>query len=356
MSDSNNPNDPCGFVSNPPSTVVKVLGTTREELNNSLGVVVQYNMERGRYLVHLVKNQSTVLLKPDNLKKANYLEQMQAQFQQLTKDPRIKNEFNRIVNQIQTKLPGNIPVQYLAVGVLVLLAGLILVIGFSKTVLILSFTMIALMIIGPDIMNNATPQVIIQNLPMRFKNVVEQHFPGGTYIAKNKIMLYGLVGLILFTFINGIIAPSHTAAVALPTQHQYSKPGTAQNGMKVMDEYYKLGFQDAQDKREYGTSLNDANRQLLGNELDPNSSPFNEDFDNQDIIPPPPSSGSGGSKFGVGTMMSGFYVYRTIMDLGKIPGGSFSFDLLKQNLQTMETWKMGMIGISVFNLLRNLIF
>merc|ERR1712176_286092 len=361
---TNNQNDPSGFVSNPPSTIVKVFGTSREEMNNSFGIVVQYNVDRGRYLVHLVKNQTTVLLKPDNLQKANYLEQVQAQFQQLTNDPRIKNEVMRFANQIQNKLPfaKNVPIQYLGIGVLVLLFGLIFTIGFSKTVLILSFTMIVFMIIGPDIMNNASPKVIVQNLPMRFTSVVEQHFPGGSYIAKNKILLIGLVGLILFTFINGMIATSSGAVSTPPQQpNQYAKT-TRTSDMKMMEEYYKIGFQDAQNNKEYGTSLKDANRQLLGDELDPNSSPFNVEGGEEDeyIIPPPPpppsSGGGNGSKLGFGTMMSLFYVYRTIMDLGKIPGGSFSIDLLKANLQTMETWKMGMLGISVFNLCRTFLF
>jgi len=149
-----------------------------------------------------------------------------------------------------------------------------------------------------------------------------------------------------------------------------------------MEHYYKLGFEDAKSEKEFGTSLREeeekqkqSGRQLTGDELDPNSSPFNtmeeddndeqqryedSEFYDQEIIPqsrrrPNPSSsqgkgGGGGSKFGFGTGMSLLYIYRTIMDLGNRDGTGFNIETLKQNIATMETWKKALLGLSIFNL------
>lgn len=54
-------NDPSGYLTGSnPSTIVKLINTAREDMNNKLGIVVQFNSDRGRYLVHLTETQNVV--------------------------------------------------------------------------------------------------------------------------------------------------------------------------------------------------------------------------------------------------------------------------------------------------------
>jgi hypothetical protein len=70
--------DPSGYVTNPPSVVVKVTETTRDDINGLLGIAISYNVERERYLVHMTLTQSTMALKKENMVKANMMESYRA--------------------------------------------------------------------------------------------------------------------------------------------------------------------------------------------------------------------------------------------------------------------------------------
>merc|ERR1712159_313985 len=50
---SNPATDPLNILGNPPSTFVKVHGTSRDDVNGLLGLAIQYNSERGRYMVQM---------------------------------------------------------------------------------------------------------------------------------------------------------------------------------------------------------------------------------------------------------------------------------------------------------------
>jgi hypothetical protein len=98
---TSNSEDSRRWVSNPPSTIVKVVGTTREDINNKLGIVVQYNTDRGRYVVHLTKSQQVVAMKPDNLAAASMLEKGQAYFKKVCRDP----QMHRKLTNLTVRLP-----------------------------------------------------------------------------------------------------------------------------------------------------------------------------------------------------------------------------------------------------------
>lgn len=49
--------DPRGYITSPPSAVVKVIGTARDDINGLLGIAISYNIERERYLVHMTDSQ-----------------------------------------------------------------------------------------------------------------------------------------------------------------------------------------------------------------------------------------------------------------------------------------------------------
>jgi hypothetical protein len=90
--------DPSGYVTSPPSVVVKVLETGRDDINGLLGIVVSYNMERERYLVHMADSQSTMALRKENLGKANMLESYLCQWQRLKNDPRVREKLTYYIS------------------------------------------------------------------------------------------------------------------------------------------------------------------------------------------------------------------------------------------------------------------
>ena len=56
--------DPSGLITNPPSTFVKIVGTSREDLNGLVCVALQYNAGTSRYLVQLLPGQGSNAPRP----------------------------------------------------------------------------------------------------------------------------------------------------------------------------------------------------------------------------------------------------------------------------------------------------
>jgi hypothetical protein len=90
--------DPRGYVTVPPSVVVKVTGTGRNDINGLLGIVVSFNVERERYLVHMAKSQSTMALRKEHLSKASIVESYRAQMEQLQNDARVREKMSKYMN------------------------------------------------------------------------------------------------------------------------------------------------------------------------------------------------------------------------------------------------------------------
>lgn len=88
-------NDPSDFVRNPPSVIVKIQNTSQDAMNGLLGVVLQFSSERGRYVVLLTATQQAVSIKPENLAKAGYVEQLRAQYQNIANNREIRRELSR---------------------------------------------------------------------------------------------------------------------------------------------------------------------------------------------------------------------------------------------------------------------
>jgi hypothetical protein len=82
-----NHRDPSGYVESPPACVVKVQGTARDDINGLMGIVISYNLDRERYLVHMTKSQSTMAFKAENLIRGTWTENYSANYQQLRNDP-----------------------------------------------------------------------------------------------------------------------------------------------------------------------------------------------------------------------------------------------------------------------------
>lgn len=351
-----NPSDPKGWVQNPPSTIVKVVGTSREDVNGSLGIVVSYNNARGRYMVHLTQSQNQVAMKPDNLVPASMLEKGKAYYEQARNEPQIRT----MINNVTARLPPGVTLQQVGLGIVVVLVGLIYFLGFSRTLMLISFTMIVLMVIGPDLMaGNANAQTIVRNAPDRFRAMVRDSFPGGRYIADKPYALAALAALMVVFFVKSMVtSPSayktaaSTGNIPFTADHDPttttmpSRPGVS----LTPREYYNLGFEDAKQDRIFGESLPKEDDPIYSSSSSSSYDPM--DNDAQYTMPPPPSSDSWGSKlFSMSSAMSLMYIGRTVMELGRGgPQGQWNFELFKANLANMETWKLGLLGLSLYRL------
>jgi len=376
---SSSASDPMGLVSNPPTTIVKVKNTAREDMNGKLGIVVQYIPDRSRYLVHLTEKQSQVALKGENLDKANYLDQIRAQYEQMRNDARVRREIDRISRQLPIKL------EYAAGIVIFLLIVVIYFLGFSRTMMILSFLMLIVVVIGPDLFAGAGAPAIIQNFPSRLRALVREHVPYGDRIAANDYVLAGLTIVTVVFFVKSIISGEGTATVnpasampsgSIPLQTALGEVGgnfmVTPDVAKKMEEIYKLGFDDAMSSdKEYGASLEEARDLLRSLEKDEDDglhldvspafisgsdpSGYNEFSSTKPSYygnPPPKPSNSIMSKLNFSSAASLMYIGRTVYEAGQDAGNSWSFDRMRQNFVTLETWKMAIFALSAYRLVQ----
>ena len=163
--------DPSGYITSPPSTVVKVIGTPRNDLNGMLGIAVSYNSERQRYLVHITESQSTMALRSENLMKANMLESYKCQYQQLGNDPRVKEKLGHYLAVCRAYVhPWDLFNVLWGIALLWLL--LFVRHGLIKTIMTTCVIMILIMIISPDLIAKAPAKTILENFPKRSKETV----------------------------------------------------------------------------------------------------------------------------------------------------------------------------------------
>jgi hypothetical protein len=346
--------DPSSFISNPPSTVVKVVNTSRAEVNGLLGIAVQFDAGRGRYLIHMVNDQQTMALKPENLVKASTVESIKAQYQQFQNDPRMKAEIQKYCNLIQTKT--GIKPQYLGGAVLVVIAMAIYWFGFSKTLMLLSTMLLLAVLAGPDLVQGADYKTVLRNFPMRSREAIEQSAP----FLKGRItnpMAAGLVAVMVVFSLQSLIfgggARKVTAAAAAATA-KGTTSSLAAISADQLEQAYKLGFDDATNGKEFGfstveTLIQASKLAAMDAELDDEFSAGG--YASTTTMTPPPQR-SFISKIGFSQAMSVFYLYRTAMEIGTDADGRFSPQLFLAQVQTQEVWKLGILGFTIYNLLK----
>ena len=353
---SPSPSDPSGLVSNPPTTIVQIQGTARDDINGKLGIVVQYNVDRGRYLVHLTATQATVAMKPDNLQKAGYLGMAQAQYEQLTNDPNVR----RMITEATARfLPPGVSLQKAGMGLAAVLVLLVFLLGFSRTLMLLSFGMMVVMMIGPDLVGapgeGGRMATVFRNAPGRFQTMVRDQFPGGSYIADKPYAVTGLAALLVVFFLKSMMPPSAAAAASasMPFFNSDSGGGTVPHRSLLtrttMEEYYKLGFDDASAQKDFGTSL-PAEVPVSAAGAGAGGDPMMDDLPDYPMPPLPSNGGMFGKMLSISNAMSIMFLGRTVMELGKDADGSWQFALFRQNMTTLEPMKMGLLGLSVYRL------
>lgn len=395
---SGDPRDPSGYLKldeagrpahtlgNEVPTVVKIVGTARDDLNGLLGFCTAYNRDRERYMTTMASvdvanapNATVMALKPANLTKASTLETYKAQFQSLRTDPRVRHRLKEYYDFAAQKCHP-LKVEHAAAAAGLLLVLLMYVFGFTKTVMLISAVVMVFCILVEDVVRSRKPwPEVARNFPSRSKMVIEKQFP----FLKGKLsenVAAGLVGVLLAFTVQSVFftgkgnaAASQYSRTSAPSPRVLSLQQQQQRSMVSMtqqrerlEEIYHLGFQDSVDGNDRGHSLAAKLEELL----DTSSLPTLQDEDLEPIpeIPysetpltlqrPPPPKTFASRLMSMRTMGSIFYLYRVANQIGVDPStGIFSVAQLLANIQhQLPTWQKAMLGYSVFNLIQNLFF
>ena len=226
--------DPSGFLKldssgrpahlngNESPTVVKIIGTARDDLNGLLGFCTAYNRDRERYMVTMASvdvstspNATVMALKPDNLTKASTIETYKAQFQALRTDPRVRQRLTEYYNWAG-KYCHPYKVEHAAAALAIFLVLLMYFFGFTKTVMLVSAVVMVFCILVEDVIRTRKPwREVVRNFPSRSKSVIERQFP----FLRGKLsenVAAGLVGvLIAFTVQSVFFTPPTTTTTLI---------------------------------------------------------------------------------------------------------------------------------------------
>jgi hypothetical protein len=237
--------------------------------------------------------------------------------------------------------------EYAAVGLLVVWCSLIYFVGFTKTVMVTSMLMLLGVIVAPDVMAGASFQTTLTNIPFRSRQAMEETVPALKGRLSDRVA--GAIVLVMVIMAGkSVLTGAPKANVGAPPPTNTNMPHHA-SLEAIKQDHYKLGFEDAKNGLDFGTSLKSTTlpRGLSGDDEFP---PLNE-FDSIDYTPPPQKRG-----FGFSSAMSAIYLARTAYELGNDPvTGSFSVSRMVANVKTLEPWKIGMAAFSLYNLVRSFI-
>ena len=342
--------DPNGWVTQPPATMVKVVNTSRDVLNGKLGIVLAYQNDRGRYVVLMTVSQEQVSLKPDNLVKGSWTEQFQAQYELMQNNAQVRQQLRSIYEQVQ-RVTGVKP-EYVAGGVAVALLVSFFLFGFSRVMMVISFAMLLGLMVQPDIQAGASMKQIMRNAPMRFKAMIRQNVPMvGDRIANSDILTGLAFGVIVFFFINALVGGRSTPKATPPPPHAAGGampfvPKPAVPDRRLLEDFYKLGFEDGQTGKEFGTSLPEV-------EIEPPKGADPEfSWPGSDYVPPQTPRSSLLSKMtNWSSLLSLYVVASTVFNAGRTPEGGFDPQLMVVNIRMLDVWKQGMLALSVYRLL-----
>jgi hypothetical protein len=338
--------DPNGWVSQPPSTLVKVVNTSRETINDKLGVVLAYQTDRSRYVVHLSTSQEQVSLKADNLVKASWMEQMRAQYELFQNNPQIQQQIRGVYTQVHQA--AGVKPEYLAGAALVFILVAMYFFGVSKTLMTISFFLMVGVVVFPDLQAGASARQVARNAPMRVKEIIRENVPMvGSRIADSNILTGLVVAMTVFLFVNALVAGGKQAVSAAPPVAPPSTGYTPKVDRSLLEEYYKLGFEDAQADHAFGASL-PAPEVTTPAGVDQNSEFA---WPGSDYVAPPASKPSPLSQLtSWSSLISLFLVGNTLYGAGKTGEGGFDVQLMLANLRNLDMMKQGMLAFSLYRL------
>lgn len=333
--------DPCGFITVPPSTVVRVTGTARQDINGLLGIVESFNVEKERYLVHMTRSQSTMAIRKENLAKASFVESYQAQWEQLQNDARVQEKMSNYLNFLRQYV-APLALSHVVGGVLTLLVFLVYFMGLAKTILLISSISLIALIAGPDLTSG--PKGVVENFLERASAMIEKQFP----IIRGKISNRIAVCIILCLF-TVCIQSLFSIVVGAELRHTEKTLEMPTIDRAVLEQYYSFGYEDAVKGRVHRFSLagefaGQTKTMRLAEEV------RKEVFDEVEGSP---------LLFlrrftSLTNLGSIFYLYRSVIDLGTDQSTNlFSMGQLAANIQhNTEWWKKAVLVLSLYNVLR----
>jgi hypothetical protein len=365
--------DPNGWVKNPPSVFVKVHGTSREEVNGKFGLVLQYSPTNSRYTLLLIESspQSQVSLKADNLRPCSgMVERAQAYYHLFRNNPDIARQVEQVSSVVQSKTGLSLS----KVGILlfvVLVLG-VYFLGFSRVLLLLTIILMILTVIGPDLVGGGPLdfRTIARNAPGRWKEIVRQQIPGGygDTVANKPLYLNAFTAALVAFALYSLLATSSSSSSSSAAASRASAAGKHSPlppvaTLEMKQHFYKLGFDDASNEKEFGASLATLTAATEDAPYDwasadaaasRSSSADYEDYNNNNNMAPPRKK----SFLNLSTMFAIFTIGQTIYPLVLQAGGPNSFNpqVFLAGLQGLDTWKMGVLGFSVYRLVSAILF
>lgn len=351
--------DPCGFISVPPSVVVRVVGTGRNDINGLLGIVSSYNLERERYLVHMTKSQSIMAMKKEHLTKAGMFESYRAQWEQLQNDPRVREKMSKYLNLCRHYV-FPMKLTHVVSFVIFFFGFLVYYVGPVKTVMTTSLLVLLGVIVGPEIAAGKTkPSALMETFPERSRALFEKQLP----FLRGKInnnMAAGAVLVLVLLCAQSLLLPFLTQDVAIeeviPVSPVAEDP-EQRFDLATLERFYSLGYEDAMKGREHGSSIDD-NLELLLPEMEMEME-VEEEIE-PEFIPQPPVRPKLTKKTillrltsltNIGSM---FFLYRSAVDLGTDTSTNlFSVGQLAANIQHhTEWWRKVLLILSLYNVVR----
>ena len=297
-------NDPHQYVTNPPSTLIKIQNVVmKPELNGQYGLIVNYDTTKQRYMIVLAQQQSQVVaLKVENLQlaSASLRDRIMAQYQMMQHNPQFQQQvqtihdyiLQHIVTPVFRTLHITTPprIHYFFMLLLVGLVTLWYLVGITKLVVLLTIILVLMSLVGSDLMQGrvvSLRHLCLTTIPREYTRMVQQEVPYGRVIVSKPWYLRSFTTLLLlFVAYTLFGTPTHSRFFGRPTKQQRSSsvpsptpwmsklllPGfgrptrtvdpvhhrrtTTTISREQMEEYYKLGFDDATQQLEFGTSLN----------------------------------------------------------------------------------------------------
>lgn len=339
--------------------------TVKPELNNKIGIAQSYLPERARYLVSLPPHISPapIALKADNLSLPTFSERVRGKFDDIWgmvltvyHDQSLRAELRRGLATLQSQLPPNVKIEHVAVGILLLLFGVIYLIGLSKTIMLISLISMGFVVALPDIFARRDIKAIVTNFPMRWKEAIEQNtgYKISLRMATGILVAILLISSkVLLTSQSRVYKKDFGDDLDLDSLGHQSAKFTDGKGNIIsftIEEIYKLGYEDARNENAFGESLPKNHESMSFRRLDYG---FNyDDISYNQMYSSPPTSKK--SKLGIGTIISLFALARTVKDLGFVQG-RFELNVLISNVRNLPPIRMALLAFMVYRVINTFI-
>lgn len=350
--------------------------SARPELNGELGQAVSF--AAGRYVVAVLTAEiaatmaggnnavepSYLKLKPESLVEATNFEQLKFgaavafhHARLYINSAALQERGSYIMSLLPPPLQAKLTPEKAILGaVIVVLLNIALVfkllsgwIGFTKIFVFVSLVVLVSTITSPDWMEGVKAGKSLTliaksaavNAPTRFKQILIQ-LTGYRNISDK--MALGLMIVMLLWSGKILLTPSaRPARLQPPSPNGGVQPRVPRVPQYDLETIYKMGWDDAKQGNDFGTSLPE--------DIESFNKPsgYDESFD-WAYNPPPPLPKQKSSSFGMSTMLSIFTLYRFGKDLVTTPDGQLLLDpaYIMMRLRNIEPWRLGLMGMSLY--------